>query len=120
MNVDMAEMSGRLVIIIVYREDGAEKKLIVLPDQLFLMSDKRLRAARDLWSSGSFLMSADGKPVTVLSVSEGGYPGSLYMMGIGDVRVPPDLNGHLFIANGVVTADLYIEEQFGSLERKSE
>jgi hypothetical protein len=117
-STDTGETDERMVFLIIFVENEAKKTLIALPGQLFLMPDKRLKHVRDL-NPGSFLTSSEGKPLPIIFISQGAYTGNLYMIGIGDEIVPPDLNGHLFVANGVVAADAYVEIQFNGQERQS-
>ena len=82
---------------------GDISTLIVDPEQLLLVSDRKLKVASDL-SFHDALLAFDGSHCSLVSVTMGSSTADLYNIA-ADMRVSSSLAGHLLLANGIVIAD---------------
>lgn len=98
---------------------GDDQHLVVLPDTLFLMPDKKLKRA-DKLSIEDYLVSVNGEKVIINGVGVGEFRGGFHHIAT-DIQEPnANLDGHLVVANGVVCADYALQIKYHSDEYKSE
>ena len=89
---------------------GAEGEIIATTDQLFLLSDGKLKAANRLTPLDQ-LVGEDGNPIGIESIRLAEYTGGIHHIGLGEV--PPDttvpINGHLMSAEGLISGDFWLQ-----------
>ncbi|MBC6424276.1 MAG: hypothetical protein GDA43_05780 [Hormoscilla sp. SP5CHS1] len=83
-------------------------QLIVTPDHLFLLPDKKLKRAEKL-STFDQLVGADGNPVDINRVSAGTYVCGFHHIATSTEDPQNDLTNHLIITNGIVSADYAVQ-----------
>jgi hypothetical protein len=95
---------GKTMFSIYYQLPEGVSSLIVTADHVFLLSDGKLRRSEFLIPGKDSLMSADGKPVPVLSIEVGGWFGGVHHIATsGDPAT--SVEGHLLNSKGIVTGD---------------
>ncbi|PWW01256.1 Hint domain-containing protein [Paenibacillus cellulosilyticus] len=87
---------------------GEEGMIIVTPDHLFLMPNGKLKRADRLVPGNDRLVSADGMPIMIHEVSIGEYHGGVHHIST-DKAFDGSIDGHLLIAEGVVSGDFMLQ-----------
>lgn len=85
-----------------------EQSLIVTSDHLFLMEDGTLKRA-DRLSSQDSLVRPDGSKIGITAVHIGDFYGGFHHIATKREKPNENLDGHLVVTNGVVSADYAIQ-----------
>lgn len=91
--------------------DGTKSSIITTADHLFLLPSGKLRAADNL-RAGDHLRQADGELATVTFVAYGSWTGGVRSIALGEYKKGDPLDGHLVNSNGVVSADLAVQNVY--------
>ena len=92
----------------IYIEFGDEQYLIVTSDHLFLMPDGSLKRADKLTTEDN-LVSPNGDSIHINGVEIGDFYGGFHHIATDTTKPDKNLDGHLIIANGVVSADYAVQ-----------
>lgn len=90
---------------------GEEDTIIVTPDHVFYLGNKRIKRADQLVPGLDELMLATGGFVEIHSIQTGLFTGGIHHIataGIGTNQFSGELDGHLINSNGIVSADYSI------------
>ncbi|MEH6877968.1 hypothetical protein [Priestia megaterium] len=97
----------------IYIAYGDDQHLIVTPDSLFLMEDKKLKRA-DKLTPEDYLINQNGEKVRIAGVVSGDFYGGFHHIAT-EIEVPSnDLQGHLIVANGIVCGDYMLQVYYQS------
>lgn len=92
----------------VYIHFGDNDIMIVTPDQLFMLSDRKLKRADRLIAGKDNLVDQNGKPVAINNIAIGRYKGGIHHISTSlNYNGSPD--GHLLLAEGVVIGDFTLQ-----------
>ncbi|GAB4268344.1 MAG: hypothetical protein Kow0029_03640 [Candidatus Rifleibacteriota bacterium] len=109
-----ADSKKSMILLVIDLEEGEKQNLLVTTDQLFLMPDKKVKAAINIVAGEDRVLSATGKELKVLEVKIGEFKGAVYQLSLsGDYKGKPD--DHLVVVNGVVAADFCLNTKAGQL-----
>jgi hypothetical protein len=86
---------------------GNQQEVIVTPNQLFLVSEELLKAAKDLEITDT-LMDQSGAAVKILQISTGKYAGGIHSIALYE-HPTANTDGHLILCNGVVAGAYELE-----------
>lgn len=92
-----------------YGNEGKENYLLVNRPQLFLMPDKKLKAAAKLVPGRDQLVLYDGSTVPVNSLEVGQYKKGLHHIATSS-EPAKNMDGHLILAKGVVCGDYALQQ----------
>lgn len=87
---------------------GEGRQIIATPDNLFLMSNGKLKRADRLVPNKDQILTAEGSPLGVTAVLSGQWAKGLHHIATG-LEFTGSLDGHLINANGIVTADYCLQ-----------
>jgi hypothetical protein len=92
----------------IFIQFGDGRKIIATPDNLFLMSDGKLKRADRLVPGKDQILTADGSALGVSAVLSGQWTKGLHHIATG-LEFTGSLDGHLINANGIVTGDYCLQ-----------
>ncbi|KLL01524.1 hypothetical protein XJ18_00595 [Bacillus pumilus] len=101
-----------LTIYIVY---GDNRHLVVTPDSLFLVENKKLKRA-DKLTPEDYLINQNGEKVKINGVAIGDFYGGFHHISTNIEEPSSDLQGHLIVANGIVCGDYALQIYYQSRE----
>jgi len=87
---------------------GEGRQIIATPDNLFLMSNGKLKRADRLVPSKDQILTAEGSSLGVTAVVSGQWTKGLHHIATG-LEFTGSLDGHLINANGIVTGDYCLQ-----------
>lgn len=87
---------------------GEQRQVIATPDNLFLMSDGKLKRADRLVPQKDKILTSDGDALIVTAVVSGRWDKGLHHIATG-LEFTGSLDGHLINANGIVTGDYCLQ-----------
>lgn len=96
------------MISVKYEENGEVRELVVTQDNLFLMPDKKLMRADDLFPGRDNLVLADGSTAPVTEVKFVSVEAGVHHISTG-VEKPKTLENHLLNVQNVVVADYVVQ-----------
>jgi hypothetical protein len=92
----------------IFIELGEQRRIIATPDNLFLMSDGKLKRADRLVPTKDQILTADGGTLGVTAVLSGQWTKGLHHIATG-MEFTGSLDGHLINANGIVSGDYCLQ-----------
>ena len=97
---------------------GEDKHMICTLDQLFLLTNGKLKQAANLTINDK-LVGADGSEVGINAVQLAEYGGGLHHIATS-LEFDGNMDGHLLNSNGVVTGDYTLQVHYGQLGDRAE
>lgn len=92
----------------IFIEFGEQRQIIATPDNLFLMSDGKLKRADRLVPRKDHILTAEGSALGITAVIAGQWTKGLHHIATG-LEFTGSLDGHLINANGIVTGDYCLQ-----------